>query len=238
MVPSMTWEEEEQREGRMGAHRIICKPSFSLCLRIVTSHSHSLPIPSSFSFNSHPILPSLSLPSRTAITTTSNNKSSTQLWCSNYTTTTIEDGSAKKGYLELTDDELMRQCEMGTFRTSGPGGQHRNRRDSAVRLKHLPTGIVAQVYGHPFPSSLCASHQNIILIGSCIALHCCWFWLIPLSAVPFYRLLRIAPSTRIALPPWTAFVLVLLSKVRYSLAVPSSASWFLVSYASLCWKTC
>ncbi|KAK4742972.1 hypothetical protein SAY87_000973 [Trapa incisa] len=47
-------------------------------------------------------------------------------------------------YLDLTDEELMRQCEMGTFKTSGPGGQHRNKRESAVRLKHLPTGIVAQ----------------------------------------------------------------------------------------------
>ncbi|KAM5562803.1 hypothetical protein ABKV19_017813 [Rosa sericea] len=49
-----------------------------------------------------------------------------------------------KGYLESTDQELMSQCEMGTFKTSGPGGQHRNKRESAVRLKHLPTGIIAQ----------------------------------------------------------------------------------------------
>ncbi|KAJ6829618.1 uncharacterized protein M6B38_357125 [Iris pallida] len=47
-------------------------------------------------------------------------------------------------YLSLSDEELMSQCNMGTFKASGPGGQHRNKRETAVRLKHLPTGIIAQ----------------------------------------------------------------------------------------------
>ncbi|KAI3984562.1 hypothetical protein MKX01_040439 [Papaver californicum] len=47
-------------------------------------------------------------------------------------------------FLELSDEQLMNQCEMDTFRSSGPGGQHRNKTESAVRLKHLPTGIIAQ----------------------------------------------------------------------------------------------
>ncbi|XP_058007497.1 uncharacterized protein LOC110667087 isoform X2 [Hevea brasiliensis] len=47
-------------------------------------------------------------------------------------------------YLELTDEELMKQCVMDTFKASGPGGQHRNKRESAVRLKHIPTGIISQ----------------------------------------------------------------------------------------------
>ncbi|KAL9169393.1 hypothetical protein ABFS82_04G076800 [Erythranthe guttata] len=49
-----------------------------------------------------------------------------------------------KEYLSMTDDKLMSQCEMDTYKVSGPGGQHRNKRESAVRLKHLPTGITAQ----------------------------------------------------------------------------------------------
>lgn len=48
-------------------------------------------------------------------------------------------------YLAMPDEKLMSQCEMSTFKVSGPGGQHRNKRESAVRLKHLPSGIIAQV---------------------------------------------------------------------------------------------
>ena len=41
-----------------------------------------------------------------------------------------------------SDDDLLRECEVETFRSSGPGGQHVNKTESAVRLRHLPSGVV------------------------------------------------------------------------------------------------
>jgi protein subunit release factor B len=41
-----------------------------------------------------------------------------------------------------SDEKLLAQCEVETFRSSGPGGQNVNRRETAVRLRHLPSGIV------------------------------------------------------------------------------------------------
>ena len=39
-------------------------------------------------------------------------------------------------------DELERQCHVEAFHAHGPGGQGVNTADSAVRMRHLPTGIV------------------------------------------------------------------------------------------------
>ena len=45
--------------------------------------------------------------------------------------------------LLLEDAELLAQCEVDVYRASGPGGQHRNKVSSAVRLRHGPTGLEA-----------------------------------------------------------------------------------------------
>ncbi len=47
-------------------------------------------------------------------------------------------------WLRLDDPGMLRICDVSRFRSGGPGGQHRNKVETAVRLRHRPTGIVAE----------------------------------------------------------------------------------------------
>ena len=45
-------------------------------------------------------------------------------------------------FLYLTDQELMEHCVLDRFRASGPGGQKKNKTDSAVRIRHIESGLI------------------------------------------------------------------------------------------------
>lgn len=51
---------------------------------------------------------------------------------------------SRDAWLARSDDELLADCAVDRYRASGPGGQKRNKTESAVRLRHLPSGLAAR----------------------------------------------------------------------------------------------
>lgn len=39
-------------------------------------------------------------------------------------------------------ERLARDCDVTPYKSSGPGGQKKNKAESSVRVRHLPSGIV------------------------------------------------------------------------------------------------
>ncbi len=44
----------------------------------------------------------------------------------------------------IPPEQLLADCELRQLRRSGPGGQHRNKVETAVVLRHRPTGVKAE----------------------------------------------------------------------------------------------
>lgn len=55
--------------------------------------------------------------------------------------------------MSIPEDDV----EISFFKSSGPGGQHKNVTESAVRVRHLPTGIVV------VSSASRSQHRNRLL---------------------------------------------------------------------------
>ena len=56
---------------------------------------------------------------------------------------TKTDAATRNGWLRLDDADLLAQCEEHGYRSSGPGGQRRNKVETAARVRHKPSGIEA-----------------------------------------------------------------------------------------------
>ncbi len=50
----------------------------------------------------------------------------------------------RNAWLRLDDVALLKECQQERYRASGPGGQRRNKVETAIRLHHRSSGLMAQ----------------------------------------------------------------------------------------------
>ena len=62
----------------------------------------------------------------------------------------MDKGAERQALLALEDEALLQRCRQETYRASGPGGQHRNKTDSAVRVSVIDGSVAAS----------CATHRS------------------------------------------------------------------------------
>ena len=55
----------------------------------------------------------------------------------------FQNGSDRARLLVLSEQQLLAECRCDTMRGTGPGGQKRNKTESAVRVTHVATGLFA-----------------------------------------------------------------------------------------------
>jgi hypothetical protein len=53
------------------------------------------------------------------------------------------EAAVRNAWLQATDSELLKDCREERYRASGPGGQRRNKVETAIRLHHAPSGVTA-----------------------------------------------------------------------------------------------
>jgi protein subunit release factor A len=53
----------------------------------------------------------------------------------------------------LSVEDLKKDVKVIFYKSSGPGGQRKNKRETAVRLHHIPTGVTAIATEHRYQSA-------------------------------------------------------------------------------------